>query len=424
MQGARIHPRPDHRGLKMAEIKVGDVTFNVSVEGPEGAPALLVGHSLGADLTQWDPQMPSLARRFRVIRYDSRGHGFTEPTPGPYSIDQLGADALAILDSLGVDKAHFLGLSLGGLVGMWLMVNAPDRVDRVILSNTNACFGHADVWNSRIRQVLAEGMDSIAAGTMDRWFTREFQEKEPAEIDRISARLRATPAEAYAATAAALRDADLREAIRGVKNRVLVIVGTQDPATPPSAGGLIAEHIPGARLVALEAAHLSNIEAANDFTRAIVSFLTAPATVAKPAKTAGRKAAKKPAAAEAPKKAAKAQARKAAKKAAKKTVKKAAKKTAKKAAKKPTKKAAGKPAKKATKTSAPKAAKKPAAKAAKKTGKKTAKQTGKQTAKKPAGKVAKKAAAKAARSPAKKAATKPARTAARKPARKATKARR
>ncbi|MBX9760496.1 MAG: alpha/beta hydrolase, partial [Beijerinckiaceae bacterium] len=246
------------------------------------------------------------------------------------------------------------------------------------------------------RQVLAEGMDSIAAGTMDRWFTREFQEREPAEIDRISARLRATPAEAYAATAAALRDADLREAIRGVKNRVLVIVGTQDPATPPSAGGLIAEHIPGARLVALEAAHLSNIEAANDFTRAIVSFLTAPA---KPAKKAAKKA---------PKKAAKA---------VKAPAKKAAEKPAKKAAAKPAKEAAKKAGKKTGKKVARKAAKKPA----KKAGATTAKTAGKKTSRKTS-------AAKAARKPAKKAAKKavkkPVKKAAKKPARKASKARR
>ncbi len=216
----------------MAEVKVGGVSFNVSIEGPEGAPALLIGHSLGSDLSQWDPQMPSLARRFRVIRYDSRGHGLTELTPGPYSIDLLGRDALAIMDALGVQKAHFMGLSLGGLVGMWLMVNAPERVDRVILANTNACFGHPDIWNARIKQALAEGLDAMAAGTMDRWFTREFQERAPQEIDRSAARFRATAAEAYAATAAALRDADLREAIRSVKHRVLVIVGTQDPATP------------------------------------------------------------------------------------------------------------------------------------------------------------------------------------------------
>ena len=364
----------------MAEIKLGGVSFNVSVEGPEDAPALLIGHSLGSDLSQWDPQMPSLTRRFRVVRYDSRGHGMSEPTPGPYSIDQLGRDALGVLDALGIEKAHFMGLSLGGLVGMWLMVNAPHRIDRAILANTNACFGHPDVWNARIRQALADGMDAMAPATMDRWFTREFQERAPAEIDRISARFRATPAQAYAATAAALRDADLREAIRGVKNRVLVIVGTQDPATPPAAGGLIAEHIPGARLVALEAAHLSNIEAANDFTRAIVSFLTGPAVAAaKPAaktakKASGKKApARKPAA----KKAAKAPAKAAAKKAGKKAAKKAAAKGARKSAKKTARKASGKAAKKSAKRPAGKAARKAPKKAAKASARKAAKKSAK-----------------------------------------------
>lgn len=365
----------------MAEIKLGGVSFNVSVEGPEDAPALLIGHSLGSDLSQWDPQMPSLTRRFRVVRYDSRGHGMSEPTPGPYSIDQLGRDALGVLDALGIEKAHFMGLSLGGLVGMWLMVNAPHRIDRAILANTNACFGHPDVWNARIRQALADGMDAMAPATMDRWFTREFQERAPAEIDRISARFRATPAQAYAATAAALRDADLREAIRGVKNRVLVIVGTQDPATPPAAGGLIAEHIPGARLVALEAAHLSNIEAANDFTRAIVSFLTGPATAAaaKPAAKTAKKASgkKAPATKPAAKKAAKAPGKKAAKKAAKKAGKKAAKKAAAKGARKAAKKAAKKSAKRPAKRPAGKAARKAPKKAAKASARKPAKKSSK-----------------------------------------------
>lgn len=392
----------------MAEIWLDGVSFNVVVEGPEDAPSLLIGHSLGSDLSQWDPQMASLARRFRVIRYDSRGHGLTELTPGPYSIDQLGRDALGVLDAVGVEKAHFMGLSLGGLVGMWLMVNAPERIGRAILANTNACFGHPDVWNARIRQALAEGLDSMAPGTMDRWFTREFQEREPAEVDRISARFRATAAEAYAATAAALRDADLRESIRSVTHRVLVIVGTQDPATPPAAGGLIADHIPGARLVAVEAAHLSNIEAANDFTRAIVSFLTAPdvaapatakATAGKTGGTAAVKATKKKAA----KKAGKTAGTKAPAKAKKKSAKKAAP-AAKKAAKKASgKKAAGQKAasrktaskkttsKKAVKTkAASKASKKPARKPTKTAARKPAgKSSGKKSARKSAGKSAK-----------------------------------
>ena len=383
----------------MAEIRLGEVSFNVSVEGDEGAPALLVAHSLGSDLNQWEPQMPSLTRRFRVIRYDSRGHGLSEPTPGPYSVEQLGRDALAILDALKIKKAHYKGLSLGGAVGMWLMTNAPERIDRAILANTNACFGHPDVWNARIKQALAEGLDAMALGTMDRWFTRDFQERAPAQVDAMAARFRSTSAEAYAATAAALRDADQREAIRSVKNRVLVIVGTQDAATPPTAGGLIAEHIPGARLVALEAAHLSNIEAANEFTRAIVSFLTAPA--AKPAKapepeTPAKKTIKAPAAKAATK---------AAKKAGRKTAKKAAKKSAKRSAKKVAKKTAGKAAKKAAKV-ARKTVKKPAPPAAGKAMKFAAKKTAKKAAKKASKKAAKKPSKTAAKKPAKKVARK------------------
>jgi 3-oxoadipate enol-lactonase len=227
----------------MAEMMIDGVAFNVVVEGQDDAPAILVAHSLGADLTQWDPQMDSLARRFRVIRYDSRGHGHTEATPGPYSVEQLGRDALAVLDALGVKKTHYLGLSLGGIVGMWLLANAPERIDRAILANTSACFGHPDLWNGRIRHALSEGMDSLAGPTMDRWFTRDFHESAPGAIERIAARFRATSPEGYAATAAALRDADLREAIRSVQNRVLVIVGTQDPAATPAAGGLIADSI-------------------------------------------------------------------------------------------------------------------------------------------------------------------------------------
>ncbi len=387
----------------MAEMMIDGVAFNVVVEGQDDAPAILVAHSLGADLTQWDPQMDSLARRFRVIRYDSRGHGHTEATPGPYSVEQLGRDALAVLDALGVKKTHYMGLSLGGIVGMWLLANAPERIDRAILANTSACFGHADLWNGRIRHALSEGMDSLAGPTMDRWFTRDFHESDPGAIERIAARFRATSPEGYAATAAALRDADLREAIRGVQNRVLVIVGTQDPAATPAAGGLIADSIRGSRLVALDAAHLSNIEAANAFNRAMVSFLTAPEAVPAraPAKKAAKKAAAKKPAKKAGKKAAKTATKKTSKKtAAKKTSKKVAKKTAAKksvktSAKKAEKKTAKKVAKKAAKTTSKKTAKKAtSAKSAKKMAKKAVKatkQTAKKTAKKPARKSAKKA---------------------------------
>ncbi|MDB5572246.1 MAG: 3-oxoadipate enol-lactonase [Hyphomicrobiales bacterium] len=409
----------------MANMKINGATLNVVVDGPEDAPALLMSNSLGSNLSMWDPQMASLARRFRVIRYDSRGHGASEVTPGPYSVEQLGRDALGVLDAVGVEKAHFIGLSLGGVVGMWLLLNAPERIDRAVLSNTSAHFGNPDSWNARIRTAMAEGLDGLADATMDRWFTADFQEAHPETVARIADAFRATAPEGFCAAAAAIRDCDLREAIRSISNRVLVIVGTQDPSATPSAGGLIAEHIPGARLVALEAAHLSNTQAENEFNRAVVAFLTAPAAQPK----AERKA--EPAARV-----------KAAKKSAKKTAKKAAKAgTAKKAAAKksaakkaPAKKGGAKKsvAKKAAakKTAAKKSAGKKAS-ARKVAGKKTAKSSStrtaaKKTAKKaavktPARKSVKKAVKQAGTKTATKIAKKTAKTSAKKSARKAAK---
>lgn len=403
----------------MAEYQVGGEPFNIVIDGPDDAPALLMSHSLGSDLSMWDGQIESLAKRFRVIRYDSRGHGASVVSPAPYSIEQLGRDALGVLDAVGVEKAHFVGLSLGGLVGMWLAVNAPERIGRVALANTSACFGNPDMWNQRIRQARAEGMEGLAAASMDRWFTREFQESAPDTVARIGAIYAATSPEGFAGSAAAIRDADLREAIRSVGARVLVIVGSRDASSPPAAGGLIADHIPGARLVALEAAHLSNVEAENAFTRALVSFLTAPeASVrAAPAKKAARKSPAKKAAKKVVKSAGKKTAKKAAKKtaakksAAKKATKSAAKKAAKKSA---SKKTASKSAKKAAKKSAAKksvakksvakkSVKKTAKKAVKKAAKKTTKTATLKNAKKPAKKTAKKVAKKSAKAPAKKA---------------------
>lgn len=377
----------------MADLKIGEETFNVEVEGPDDAPVLMISNSLGSNLHMWDAQIPELSRHFRVVRYDSRGHGLSAAPDGPYSIDQLGKDALAILDALGVKKAHWMGLSKGGAVGQWLLVNAPDRIDRAVLANTAAHFGSADTWNDRLRLLREEGMAGLVQAVIDRWFTKEFQEKAPETIAKIRAAFEQTPAEGYAACMAALRDLDLREAIRAIKNQVLVIIGQKDPATPPEAGMAIADSIPGARLIELDSAHLSNIEAAEAFNKAVVDFLTAPEKQARPAKSfprrrlkaASKAVAARPAARAVKKAAKKATKKAAAKKAAKKTVKKAAKKAAKKVAKKPVRKATPKKAaKKAIKKAAPKkAAKKTAKKAApRKAVKKAVKKTTKKAAKK------------------------------------------
>jgi len=382
--------------LAMAEMKIGDETFNVETEGPADAPVLMISNSLGSNLHMWDDQIPALSKHFRIVRYDSRGHGESAAPAGPYSLEQLGKDALAILDALGVRKAHWMGLSKGGAVGQWLLLNAPERIERAVLANTAAQFGSADTWNERLRIVREQGMAGLVQAVIDRWFTKEFQAKAPEAIARIKAAFEKTPAEGYAACMAALRDLDLRDALRNIRNQVLVIVGKSDPATPPEAGKAIADAIPGARLVELDAAHLSNIEAKDAFNQAVIDFLTAPAKPARPKSFPRRKqAAKKP-----QKKAAKARpAARTAKKAVKKAVKKAAKKATKNAAKTAGKatKAGKKVGKRTVKSATKKAARKAVKKVARKPAKKAAKKLPNKSAKKPVKKAAKKSAKKTAR---------------------------
>lgn len=311
---------------------------------------------------------------------------------GPYSIEQLARDALNILDALGVEKTHFMGLSMGGMVGMWLLTHARERIGKAVLCNTGAFMGAPDLWNTRIRAARNGQMESLVPQTIDRWFTKEFQEKSPDAVKRVAAMMRSTPPLGYASCCAAIRDMDQREAIRSISNPVLVIVGQHDPATPPSMGGLIAHSIKGARLIDLDAAHISNVEAEAAFTRAVVTFLTAPERAAAPpaeekpaaAKRAGKKsAAKNQAAGKAPaKKAGKKAAKKAARKAAKKAVKKAPRKAAKKAGKAVARKAGKKAAKKSAKNTAKKAAKKPAKKAPAKKPAKKARKSAKKSGKK------------------------------------------
>ena len=325
----------------------------------------------------WDPQMPELTRHFRVIRYDSRGHGKSVAPEGPYSLEQLGGDALAILDALGVQKASWMGLSKGGALGQWLLVHAPERIARAVLANTASKFGSPDIWNERLRVVREHGLGGLVEGVIDRWFTKGFQEREPEAVARIREAFVATPAVGYAACMSALRDVDLSDAIRGIRAPVLVVTGRHDPATPPEFGREIAASIPGARLVELDAAHLSNIEDAEAFNRAVVDFLTEPAAKAARPKSYPHRRPKKAA-----KKAVVRPAPRAAKKAGKKVARKAAKKAAKKSVKKATKKAAKTSVKKAARKAAKKSVKKPAAKAVKKPARKVAKKTAKKSAKK------------------------------------------
>lgn len=217
--------------------------------------------------------MPELRRHFRIIRYDTRGHGTSSAPSGAYSIAELGRDVLGLLDALGLDSDDWCGLSMGGMTGMSLAVNAPRRLKRIVLADTSTHMPPPEQWNDRIRKVMNEGMASIEQAVLDRWFTPEFQARAPEAVAKVRAMIRATPPQGYAGCCAAIRDMDQRETIRGVRAPVLVIAGARDPATLPDHAQLIHQRIAGSKLVSLDAAHLSNIEQAEAFTEAVVDFL-------------------------------------------------------------------------------------------------------------------------------------------------------
>ena len=270
----------------MTDLLIGDHTFRIEVDGDATKPALLLVHSLGSDLSQWDAQMPALLKSFRIIRYDSRGHGGSTLVGSPYSIAMLGRDALGILDALEIETAHVVGVSMGGAVAQWLLTHAPSRVSRAVLANTTARFGATESWNSRIVEVLGHGMSGLADGTMARWFGAAFAAREHQQVGALRAIFEATAPEGYAGCCAAIRDFDLREALRAVTAPVLVIGGRDDPSIGEADIAHLVATIPGAKRVVLEARHISNIEAEAAFTKAVVAFLTASLPVKKaPAST-------------------------------------------------------------------------------------------------------------------------------------------
>lgn len=257
----------------MPFMEKDDLRLHYRLDGEPGAPYLILSNSLGTTCDMWEPQMPALIEHFRVVRYDTRGHGQSSVTPGPYTIEQLGKDVIALMDRLNIQRAHFCGLSMGGMTGIWLGAHRPERFNRLVLCNTSAKIGGSEMWNARIRKVQAEGVASIAPAVIDRWFTKGWQQQEPEKVAALQRTLAETPAEGYAANCAAVRDMDQIGNLERISVPSLVIVGTQDQATPPEDGRLIAERIPGACYAEFDAAHLSNWEAAGPFTDNLVGFL-------------------------------------------------------------------------------------------------------------------------------------------------------
>ena len=259
----------------MPLLEIGDAQLNYRLDGPARAPVLVLSNSLGTQLDMWAPQVAAFSERFRVLRYDSRGHGQSAVTPGPYTIERLGRDVIAMLDALAIERAHFCGLSKGGMVGMWLGVNASPRIDRLVLANTAAKVGTAELWNARIEAVRQGGMAAVADTVVGRWFTDGFRAREAAAVSRVRQMLLDTPPEGYIACCAAVRDMDQREDIAHISRPTLVIAGTYDAATPPVDTRRVAETVSGARYVELDSSHLSNVEQAGRFTEEAMGFLTA-----------------------------------------------------------------------------------------------------------------------------------------------------
>jgi 3-oxoadipate enol-lactonase len=259
----------------MPFANIGDLEVHYLSTGSAKAPALLLSNSLGTNLSMWDPQVPAFEQHFRVVRYDTRGHGLSSVTPGPYTFDQLGKDVLGLLDILELDRVHFCGLSMGGMTGMWLGINAPERLNKLILCDTAAKIGKAETWNARIDLVRKSGMQAIAGGVIERWFSQAFRVNQPEPVELAQIMLQSASPEGYVANCAALRESDLRESISAIRAPTLVITGAHDPVTPPAEGHFLAEKIKGAKYVELSAAHLSNMEDRDRFNQEVSAFLTA-----------------------------------------------------------------------------------------------------------------------------------------------------
>jgi 3-oxoadipate enol-lactonase len=248
------------------------------LDGPAGAPALVLSGSLGTTLEMWRSQVAALADSRRILRYDHRGHGGSAVPRGPYRIDELGTDLLALLDRLGLARVDLAGLSLGGMVGMWLAAHAPDRVRRLALLCTSARLGAPETWRERAAAVRAGGTSAVADTVVARWFTPGFARRDPTAVAWAREMLRDTPAEGYAGCCEAIATMDLEPVLGEIHAPTLVIAGSQDPATPPEHSERLVAGITGARLELVDAAHLANIEQPEAVSTLLMGFLRGGAT--------------------------------------------------------------------------------------------------------------------------------------------------
>lgn len=258
----------------MPILDPGPEQIAYSLDGPAAAPVLVLSNSLGTTMSMWNPQVDALMRCYRVLRYDTRGHGASgHGSDGGATLAALGGDVVRLLDGLGIEQAAFCGISMGGLTGLWLGIHAPDRIRRLVVANSAARIGTAVAWTERARLVMASGMDDVADGARGRWFTEAFCHRVPGHVDVLVDGLRQCPPAGYAACCRALAAADLHADIGAIRIPTLLIAGRHDPVTTVADARSMRERIAGARLAVVDASHLSNVEAADEFTGLLRTFL-------------------------------------------------------------------------------------------------------------------------------------------------------
>jgi 3-oxoadipate enol-lactonase len=244
------------------------------IDGPGDASTLVLVNSLGTGLHMWDPQVALLSRHLRIVRYDCRGHGASDVPDGPYTLEQLGQDLLALLDRLRLERSHICGLSLGGMVALWLVLMHPERVERAVFANTAARIGTAQLWQARIDAVNTGGMEAIRDAVLARFLSERFRRNQPEATRQIGEMIEQTNPKGYMAACAALRDADVRARLTEIRTSSLILAGALDESTPPSQAFELHGAIPDSELVILhEAAHLSNVEQPEEFSRTLLAFL-------------------------------------------------------------------------------------------------------------------------------------------------------
>lgn len=259
----------------MPELERGAMRVHYTIDGDAHLPVLVLAHALGVHSAMWAPQREVLGARFRLLSFDARGHGRSGVPTGYVSVPTMAQDLIALLDHLGIERAHVCGLSMGGAMAQWVALHHAERIERLILCNTVAKFGTAQGWQERMALVNAQGVEPLVPTLMERWFSLAYRRAEPEQVAQIAAMLAATSPQGYVACCAGLRDFDLRADVGGITAPTLVIGGTYDTSTPPGEVRELAQAIPGARYLELEAAHLSNWACAPVFNAAVMEFLLA-----------------------------------------------------------------------------------------------------------------------------------------------------